>query len=174
MPEANVSGWVIRLSRDQADFDTYDRHYDDATVEKAALLIDVTTGTVSANATSVSYPASAIGIAGLFWDGHYINEARLHELEALSADWRDHTGRPRAWVVEDELDKSFRLYPVPDVSGTLTTLFHEIRTDLPEWADFATSLDVLSREFGHFSAHREPALAERWRVLAQRAGMLLV
>lgn len=151
--------WVIDLSKDQADSNTFDRHYDDVTTDLAQMLVTNVTQNVDARDPEQPWPDEAVGLWALFWEGHHIHKAKLSELEAVNPDWRDETGRPVSWVLEDETDKTFRLYPSPDVAGTLTILFTERRDNMPDWLDFVVGLEVLRREFTHYSDHRNPELS---------------
>lgn len=196
MSKVDVLQLVQDLSQDQADAASIEKFYDDIVLELAQqnVLTQVTLLTAAANDTSFSNPANAVNTIAVFWDDRQLSKAKRQELEWRNMRWRDERGTPEAWVTEDETEKTFRLYPVPDyASKALAPIFggplgkgyaensvavvhSEKRDDVIEYLELPIALEIMHREFTRESAHRQTAFAgvclEIAKVLYQMVGVI--
>ncbi len=174
MSKARTVSFVHKLYSDQVDSDLVDRYYTDSIYGKSVILLSHSTQAVAAETSTIDFPNTATEIEEVFWDGHRLSQTDIRELESISADWRKHRGVPCSWLEEGETDHVFRLYPTPDVGGSLELLYADAREDGPDWHDFCSSFWVLSKEFARLSDHHSPELAQFASQIYERMLALLI
>ena len=191
MPKADVLALATTLSGTQVDAVTLERYYRDAVYDFArkAYLTAITEVSVVAGTPTVTFPTPAVDILDVIFDARVLDPAELDDLEAARpGDWRDEKGLPVAWVPEDEQQRTFRLYPIPDTNSKALSfphgeplgedypvydvaIFHtETRTDVPPWLEAALAFAILVPEFGRESNHQDPIFA---KMCAMVAGLML-
>ena len=167
--KATVTALASTLSMSLADVNAIDRYYDDIVYERSLLLANTTTAAATAGTAVYALGALATELLALFFDGAYLFPTMLKELEAAAGPgWRDATGTPTHWLTEEETENNFRVWPTPDVAGTLRLVYGEYRADVPTWLEPAIAWDILAREFQRDSDHRDPAFAAACAFMAQR------
>lgn len=181
MAKADVLQLIQDLSNGLADATLAERYYREAVFDLGkqgwltqATLLPVTT----ADTGTYSFPATAIELLALFYDDSQLDLLYLRELEWIRPDWRDGRGTPSGYVRENENDKTFRLYPIPDAASkdfifllgspfgldfpeyALAIVHTETRDDLPVWLELPIAFRILELEFGRESNHRDPTFSK--------------
>lgn len=187
MPKSDVLQLVQDLSNGLADVTTSERYYHDTVFDlgKRNFLTNATLIPVVAGTGSYAFPVGAIDLLGLFYDDKQLDLLPLRDLEWIDPHWRDAEGPPEGYVRQDENDKTFRLYPEPDLPSkdfifllgsplgldypeySLAAIHTETRNDLPAWLELPVAFRILSFEFERESAHRDPAFAKLCNELSQ-------
>lgn len=190
MSKATVLALVQTLAGDQADVTTLDRYYTEAVFDLGTQqwLTQAALFPLAIGDETVVLPDNVIAVLDAVYDDVSLDFVPLSDLEAIQLAWRDQSGRPQAYLTEDEPANTLRLWPTPNVpSGDFIwlhgaplgldfpqnaiCLFHtETRDDLPAWLELPTALRVCSLEFERESDHRDPVFARR---CAQLADVLL-
>jgi len=152
---------------DRVDTTTRDRYYSDVADSLAQVLMVNSDIAVVAGDASVVLPNDAVKLAGVFWDGTWLYSETLDWLETEDKDWRDVEGTPHSYTQENENDDTFTLFPKPDSAGTVTLIYSQRRVDLPAWIEFPMAFDVLARELGRDSDHRDFDQAKAFNDLAK-------
>lgn len=185
MSKASVVALALELSQGQGSPTNLDQLYDDIVVDVAQRSLFNVLETMPAVAGTATYqrPDRIAEVLGLFYDDTMLSLVTLRELEAVNPQWRDHAGRPVAYLIEDLSHETFQLYPVPVTgstpvipvhgapfgldypSDTIVVLGSEKRQDMPEWMDLPLALLLLSREFGRPSQHTDKVFAGACRTL---------
>lgn len=180
MAKADVLQLVSDLSNGLADATLAERYYREAVFDlgKQGWLTQATLVPATAGTGSYSFPAGAIELLALFYDDDQLDALYLRELEWIRSDWRDAHGSPVGYVRQDENDKTFRLYPIPDTSSkdfiflfgsplgldypeySLAVVHTETRDDLPAWLELPVTFRILELEFERESSHRDPVFAK--------------
>jgi len=180
MAKADVLQLVSDLSNGLADATLSERYYREVVFDlgKQGWLTQISIVPVTSGTGTYSFPASAIELLGLFYDDNQLDPLCLRELEWIRYDWRVIHGSPEGYVRENENDKTFRLYPIPDASSkdfiflfgsplgldypeySLAIVHTETRDDLPSWLELPVAFRVLELEFGRESAHRDPTFSK--------------
>lgn len=185
MSRNSVLSLVNDLSRGLADQGICGHYYDDIVHEigQRPIFTRATLVAVDGATATFALPDTAIRLLYVLYDDRILAPASLRELEAVNPHWRDERGTPIAYVTERENARSFRLYPVPDVASKsfifltglpfgrdypelAVVIVHTEDRELPDWLDLPVALDILGREFGRESDHRDPAFAEMCGQLA--------
>lgn len=117
----------------------------------------------------------------LFYDDVMLSPSLLQQLEAVNPLWRQASGKPNTYVVQDQSDRRFRVYPAPDANSedfvflfgapmghdfperAIGCVIGEQRADQPSWLDIPLALAILGREFERESDHRDTAFAAACR-----------
>lgn len=137
-------------------------------------------------------PAVEGRIYGIFYDDVLLSQIALQALASVNVQWRDEVGRPRAYIVQDEPEHTFRVYPSPNENSqdfiflfgspfghdfparAVGAIIGERRDDLPDWLDVPLALMTLGREYERDSEHRDAAFAKTCRSLgAQLLALVL-
>lgn len=139
----------------------------------AASLVSITPGT-----GQYTLADDQIKLLGVFYDDRWLDRTDKIALESFNPGWRDERGRPVAYMVDDEPSKTYRLYPVPtQASGNFIFLYGSpLGLDYPPYAvlvlhtqalsnlldimEMPVLWDVLAREYGHESNHRDDQFAD--------------
>jgi hypothetical protein len=178
------------LCTNQADATSITKFYDEIVSDLGhgnwlivAELISTTAGTFEYNP-----PDTIVDFKGAFYDDRWLYRENLRALEALNPHWRDERGTPRAYVIEDESNHKFKLYPTPDRDSkdfifmfgsplgldfptyAVLVLMTELREDLPKWLEMPVAFEILAREFARESDHTDQQFAEACRAIS---GLLL-
>lgn len=133
-------------------------------------LIEVSTDTIFAGQTSTTLSAVAVKIVAVFFNGRQLDQISLRSLESFDPRWRDQKGEPVAYTTEGELTKTIRFYPTPDSDGTLTIFHTQIQVAVPQWLELPIAFEILSREYGRESNHRDDTFSQ---LCSQVSGLLL-
>lgn len=133
-------------------------------------LIEVSTDTIFAGQTSTTLSAVAVKIVAVFFGGRQLDQISLRSLESFDPRWRDQRGEPVAYTTEGELTKTIRFYPTPDSDGTLTIFHTQIQVAVPQWLELPIAFEILSREYGRESNHRDDTFSQ---LCSQVSGLLL-
>ena len=152
---------------DRVDTTTRDRYYSDVADSLAQVLIVNADVAIAAQEATIVIHNDAVSLTGVFWDGTWLYKESLDWLETEDKDWRDVEGTPHSYTQENESDDTFTLFPKPDSAGTVTFLYTQRRVDLPAWLEFPMAFDVLAREFGRDSDHRDADLSAAFKALGQ-------
>ena len=112
--------------------------------------------------TSVTptFPVLASKIVTVFWEGRQLDLVSLRTLESFDPQWRDRRGEPIAYLTEGELTRTYRLYPSPDSTGTVTLFHTQLHTAVPQWLELPITFEVLSREYARESNHRDDTMSQ--------------
>lgn len=133
-------------------------------------LIEVSTDTIFAGQTSTTLSAVAVKIVAVFFNDRQLDQISLRSLESFDPRWRDQKGEPVAYTTEGELKKTIRFYPTPDSDGTLTIFHTQIQVAVPQWLELPIAFEILSREYGRESNHRDDTFSQ---LCSQVSGLLL-
>ena len=186
MSKASVLNLVQTFALGDADPITAEQYYDHLMDDTgrapwfvAASLVTMVTGT-----STYALADDQIKILGMVYDDRWLDRMDHRALESFNPSWRDEKGLPVAYSIEDEATKTFRLYPTPDrPSGNFifvygsplgldyppyaVLLFHtQLTPDALEFMELPLMWDVLAREFGHESNHRDDDYADFAQQLA--------
>lgn len=186
MSKATVLTLVSDLTLGAADATAADRYYDRVVEDLARFpwmtamsLIPVTKGT-----SQYTLETTQVKILAMFYDARQLGKLTLAQAEGLNRYWRNEVGQPHSYVVEDEAQKTFRLYPSPDLDSkpqsfpnsqpfgidfpayTIVLLHTETRTDVPAWLELPVALEVAAREMERESSHRDVEWATQARAMA--------
>jgi hypothetical protein len=173
------------LANMQASPTTLDQMYDDAMLDVAGQALFNVVELVAATPGQAVYPRplGMTDILTVFYDDSMLSLVTLRELEATHPDWRSRQGRPVAWLIEDQSNDEFRLYPAPlrapdpviPLHGapfgldyprdTIAVLGSQARRDLPDWLDLPLAFLVVAREFSRASPHADKAFSAVCRQL---------
>ena len=171
MAKANVVQLLELIGMDTAgdrvDVNTRDRYYSDVADSLAQVLIINLDIAIAAAEATITIPNDAVKLVGVFWDGTWLYSETLDWLETGDKDWRDVEGAPHSYTQENENDDTFTLFPKPDTAGTVTLLYSQRRDDLPAWLEFPMAFDILARELGRDSDHRDVDQSAAFKALGQ-------
>lgn len=185
MSRSDVLQLCQDLSTNQSDADAIDKFYDDVVSDLGRGDWLVTTDVLAATAGTAQYnPVSTIvELRGVWYDDRWLYKESLRSIEALNPNWRDERGTPRAYIIEDETNLQFRLYPRPAVDSktpgggeemglefpeySVVVLMTEIRETLPAWLELPVAFEILAREFGRESDHHDPTFAKSCKEISQ-------
>ena len=160
----------------------YDHLMDDT--GRAPWFVAASLVTMVAGTSTYALADDQIKILGMVYDDRWLDRMDHRALESFNPSWRDEKGLPVAYSIEDEATKTFRLYPTPDrPSGNFifvygsplgldyppyaVLLFHtQLTPDALEFMELPLMWDVLAREFGHESNHRDDDYADFAQQLA--------
>jgi hypothetical protein len=187
MSQSDVLALVQELCTNQADPTAIIKYYNEFVADlgrgdwlTVPVILPVTAGTFEYNPPDV-----IADLKGVFYDDRWLYKENLRALEAINPHWRDESGTPRAYIVEDESNHKFRIYPKPDRDSkdfipifgsplgldfpeySVVVLMTEIRIDLPTWLEMPVAWEVLSREFARESDHTDAAFAKIARQISQ-------
>lgn len=160
----------------------YDHLMDDA--GRAPWFVTASLVTMIAGTSTYALADDQIKILGMFYDDRWLDRMDHRALESFNPTWRDEKGLPVAYSIEDEATKTFRLYPTPDrPSGNFIFVYGSpLGLDYPPYAvlllhtqltpdaldimELPLVWDVLAREFGHESNHRDDDFSDFAQQLA--------
>lgn len=170
---AGLIAFAKTLSHNTASTVTLGESYDEV-VEQLAKLTEppnppvvATTGlTISSGTASYTYPTGAVSILGVFDRGRQLHEVSHQELNSYGLTWRDDTGDPVAYYVEEESADSIRLYPTPSTTSTGQWLYTHASTSLSDHLALHVMFSMLQFEFEYPSDHQDKEAAIAWGALA--------
>ncbi len=181
MSKTDVLALIADLSQGTANQVIAEGYYFDVIKDlgERGILTQATLLEVTANDATYTLPATGLRLLGAFYSDNYLCQASIQEVEAYAGTgWRDVTGDPIAYVVEDESKHDFRLFPKPAVPsdnfiflfgspfgkdflhGAVAVIHTETRNDLPVWLELPVVFEVLSREFSRESDHKDLLFAK--------------
>lgn len=151
-----------------------------------AELVEITSGTAE-----YDLPATATSILAAFYDTKALGAANTSDVKEYSSTWKDDTGTPLAYMMDDTTARTFRLYPIPDTdsgdfsfpTGTplgtdypddaVLLIFGSNRDDkVPADIGAYVALSTLAREFSRPSGHQDRNFSEACKKLANVVGKL--
>lgn len=187
MSKASVLALVTNMTLGAASDTTITGNYYDRVVEDLARfpwLTNFSLIPVTAPTAQYTLETSQVKIAAMFYDNRQLSKLTLAQAEALNRTWRNEIGEPHSYVVEDELQKSFRLYPGPNLDSkpqsfpnaqpfgldfpayTIVIIHTETRTDLPAWLELPVALETAARAMEAESAYRDVEWAKQAHEMA--------
>lgn len=186
MSRSDVLALCQSLSTDQADATAIDKYYDEAVADlgRAEWLVAASLVAVTAGTNQYTPPTATVDLLAVYYDDRLLAKENLRALEAINPQWRDERGTPRAYVIEDETSKQFRLYPTPTVSSkdfsfvfgaplgvdfpeyAVCVTHTETRETLPKWLELPVAFEILQREFARESDHKDMKFSEACKMLA--------
>lgn len=188
MSKTTVLTLVSDLTLGAASDTTITGRYYDRVVEDLARFPWLTTMSlipVTANTSQYTLETAQAKIIAIFYDGRQLSRLTRTQVEGLNRYWRNEYGTPHSYVVDDEANKTFALYPIPTLDSkaqsfphsqpfgqdfpayTLLVIHTGTRTDVPTWLELPVALEVAAREMERESNHRDLEWASRARQLSQ-------
>lgn len=182
---------VLQLCQDlctnQADAIALTKFYDEVVSDlgREEWLVEVALIATTAGTSQYAPPEPVIELLCVYYDDRLLSKERVRALEAVNPNWRDERGTPRAYVVEDESNTRFRLYPKPEVDSkdfifmfgsplgldfpeyAVAAVLTELREDLPLWLEMPVAFAILAREFARESDHTDMAFADACKKVSQ-------
>lgn len=157
MSKAGALQFVTDLSLGQIDSSVSDKFFDDVIFDlsKDRWFTATLDADISENQELFSLTDNVIGVIAVFFDGRILFEASERELEFQSPHWRSEKGLPVAYSAENEDDRSFRFYKMPDFAGKLTILHTEKVSEIPDWMELPVAFAILKKEFSRESSHQD-------------------
>ena len=172
MSKSNVISFVDSMSLDGNNASSTDTFYDDTIKDMSQLPLFTNVRLIAATKGTNQYtiPDDVVNIHEMFYDSSVVPRSSIQTLNTLNQEWRDESGPPVAYAVEEETSKQFRLYPTPDVNSkdfiflfgeplgrdfpeySVGLVHTEIRDDNPDWLDLILSFKVLAKEHQKDSA----------------------
>lgn len=186
MAKADVTSFAQDLGQSLADSQTLDQYYDEAVddLSKQAIVTEASLLEVTPGTRQYSLPTNGITLLEVFYDDRVLARASLQEMMAVDPYWRDAVGRPYVYVTEAEDDKTFSLYPTPNINSKdfaflfgspfgldypeyAVAVIHSNREDTaPKYLEGIIGLTILGHEFRRESDHRDTAFANAATQLA--------
>lgn len=187
MSKATVLTLVTNLTLGAASDTTITGNYYDRVVEDLARfpwLTNMSLIPVTAPTAQYVLDTTQVKIAAMFYDSRQLSKLTLAQVEALNRTWRNEVGEPHSYVVEDEGQKTFRLYPSPNLDSkpqsfpntqpfgldfpayTIVILHTETRTDLPAWLELPVALETAARAMEAESTYRDVGWAQQAHQMA--------
>jgi hypothetical protein len=190
MLKNDVLTLIQDIARDQAEDDTISKYYDEAIVELGKLpdpvLVERELFTVTAATATYDYPAAAIELLHMFRDTDPLLKTTRLALEQRSKAWREDSGTPVSYNLDNETADTFRLYPIPDTTSTAlgigatepfgddfpanmgATIHSDSReTGISDMIGLYVAFRVLYKEFHRPSDHQDIEWAMLHKAIAQ-------
>lgn len=188
MSKASVLVLVNDLTLGASSDATIIGNYYDRVVEDLARFPWLTTISLvplTANVSEYVLDTAQAKIIAMFYDGRQLSRLTRTQVEGLNRHWRNEYGIPHSYIVDDEFNKTFALYPIPKLDSKAQTFPHSqpfgqdfpaytllvihtgTRTDLPTWLELPVALEVAARDMERESNHRDLEWAARARTLSQ-------
>ena len=187
MSRAIILALVQSLSNQQATAAAIDRYYDDVVRDlgQRPWLTEASLVAVTANTSQYTLDTSVIRVLDMYYDDHVVRMSDLREMESINPRWRDETGTPISYIVEDETAKVFRLYKNPDRTSkdfsfifgsplgldypeySVAIVHTQTRETLPDWLNLPVAFEILHREFMRESNHKDLEFSKVCKQLAQ-------
>ena len=185
MSKASILNLVTQFSNQDADSVAIDQYYDHVMewIARFPYFVSATIISLTAEDGDYTLADNHVKVLGMIYDDAVLDRVEERTLQLLNSSWRDEHGIPVAYTMDSEAAKTYRLYPKPGVtSGDLLflygsplgldypqyalVLFHtEIRQDVLPWMDLQVLCEVLAREYGHESNHRDDSVADFFKQL---------
>lgn len=190
MSKATVLTLVSDLTLGAASDSTIVGNYYDRVVEDLARYPWLTNISIVGPIDPVNLPGkytletNQVKVLAVWWDNKMLSELTLAQAEGLNRTWRNERGEPHSYVVEDDLQKSFTLFPVPTVDAkpqvfphsqplgldfpaySVVVLHTETRIDCPTWIELPIALETAAREMERESVHRDLEWAKQAHAMA--------
>lgn len=186
MSKASILQLVTTFSNGDADSVAIDQYYDHVMEWLARFPYFVAATIINLTAEDGDYTLADnhVKISGMIYDDAVLDRMEERSLQMFNPSWRDEVGTPVAYTMDSEHAKTYRIYPKPRAtSGDLLflygsplgldypqyalVLFHtEIRQEVLPWMDLQVMCDVLAREYGHESNHRDDQVADFFKQLS--------
>lgn len=186
MSKASILDLVATFALGDADAITAAQYYDRRVYEigRAPWLVSASLVTLTAGTAQYTLADDQLKMLGVFYDDRWLDRVDKTMLESWNASWRDEVGLPVAYTVEDEARKTYRLYPAParpsgnfifvygsplglDYPPYAVLLLHtQAQSNLLEFMEMPVVWDVLDREYGHESNHRDDQFSDFAKQLA--------
>jgi len=130
---------------------------------------------ITAGTARYSRPTACIKLLGIFDRGRQLRPISHHELNAYNITWRDDTGDPVAYYVEEDNADSVLLYPTPSTTSTGQWLHTQSSTDLPDHLAIYVLCSMIRRELAYPSDHQDKEMSAVWHkiedIFAALAGL---
>jgi len=178
---------VQDLCTNQANATAITKFYNEVVADlgRADWLITANLLPTSTDTFEYDPPEQTVELRGVFYDDRWLYKEGLRNIGAVNPQWRDERGTPRAYVIEDESNTKFRLYPKPDKDSkdfifmfgsplgldfpeyAVLVLYTELREDLPVWMEMPVAFEILAREFARESDHTDQVFAKTCRAISE-------
>lgn len=179
MSAVTVKQLVTDFEHGMGDATRIDQEYNEVVeaLEKLNWWHQTTLVTMTKSTGQYSFPTDAIRLVTLFYDDRQLIEEPKLAVESESPTWQDQQGTPISYVLEDEPDRKFRLYPKPLLNSKdfIFALGAPFGQDFPEyavaavatkrratfsvWFDMLAALLICAREFKREGRQRDPDFA---------------
>ena len=140
-------------------------------------LFESTTFAISSGTASYAWPSTACSVLAIYSSaGREILQANRTELDAYDDGWRASTSTDsyHFYCVEEDTQRSFRLYPIPSTASTGTVIMGVASSaDVPDYFSFYVACNILAREFAKPSDHQDKQFAAAAEDVAKLFGMLI-
>ena len=180
MPRSEVITLCQALCTNQADETALSKYYDEVVSDlgRAEWLVNAEVLSATAGTNQYNPASTVVEIMHVLYDDRVLSKETLRSMDAYNPQWRDQRGTPRAYIVEDETNKQFRLWPTPEVDSkpfiplhgailgldypeySVVVIQTEFREVLPIWMELPVAFAMLAREFARESDHIDTAFAE--------------
>lgn len=187
MSKTTVLTLVSDLTLGAASDSTVVGNYYDRVVEDLARFPWLTTVSlipITAGTPQYTLETTQARIIAMFYDSRQLSKLTQAQAEGINRHWRNETGPPHSYVMEDEANKTFRLYPNPTLDSkpqvfpntaplgidfpayTIAIVHTGTRTDVPTWLELPVALETAAREMERESSHRDLEWAQQAHALA--------
>jgi len=152
----------------------------DETVEHMSQLenppiVSSTDFAITSGTARYTRPAACIKLLGVFDRGRQLRPVSHHELNSYGITWRDDTGDPIAYYVEEDKATTVLLYPIPTTTSTGQWLHTQSSTDLPDHLALYVMCSMIRHELEYPSDHQDKEMSAVWRsienIFAAMAGL---
>lgn len=127
---------------------------------------------------SYRIPDEAVDTLAVFYADLDLARTARQSLEDVNLAWRDERGVPAAYTLEDEQDRTFRLYPAAAIAAEdfifmfgsplgrdfppngVGMIYTVLRTDCQDFFDQVLAFAILAAEFSRDSQHRDDTFAK--------------
>lgn len=137
MNEATVTGLISDLNLSLEDTTRIAQEFREVTGQLArdGRWIEASILVLTQDTALYTLPANALAPLCAFYGDRQLNEEQERDLDLLG-NWRDHRGEPLAYVMSYLADRTFELYPKPDVtSNAYIPIFGEpLGRDYPNYS----------------------------------------
>lgn len=184
--KVDVIALVQELCTHQGDPAALDKYFDEVISDlgRKGWLCVAEVLAVTKDTFEYEPPSTVIELWNVIYDDRMLYKENLRAIEAINVNWRDEVGTPRAYVVEDESNKKFRLYPKPDRTSkdlapvfgsplgldyptySVVVIISEQRNEIPAWLVMPVAFDILNREFVRESDHQDTTFADACKKLS--------
>lgn len=196
MTKAEIITFIQDLTQSQADSVTLSGYFDQLLDDLGRIpnppLIELEVIAAVLGTTEYTLPDNAICELAVFYDDRELSRTTAQQLEARSLSWRDHSGKPWAYIKDDSTARTIKLYPAisaahfiatntPGIpmgtgipSNPITIIYASRANDkIPNYLALPITLQILSWEFARPSKHQSESFASLCQELSDLLFSLL-
>jgi hypothetical protein len=191
LSKAQLTTFASTIAHAEHDTTTFSQFFDDV-VEELGMLENPPFAergfeAVVSGTSEYDFESSMIKPLYIFLDDTMLSPVSQGELEAYSKTWQTDDGTPIVYTLDNIDAHSYRIYPEPDTSGSisgadwgssfpddaLALIYSEDRqTDIEDYYALPITFDCLAREFSYPSDHQDIEYAKALNDLAKLLYML--